>query len=117
ANHDRDLKQALALVDLAADAGADAVKLQTYDADTLTIRTDHPSARVNAVWGAATLHDLYEIGAMPYEFHTPLFERCAERGIMCFSTVYDIPDIEFLEKMGNPVYKIASFELVHLPLL
>jgi pseudaminic acid synthase len=117
ANHDQDLKQALALVDLAADAGVDAVKLQTYSADTLTMRTDHPSARVSAEWKAATLYDLYEIGTMPYEFHKPLFERCAERGIMCFTTIYDMPDLDFLEKLGNPVYKIASFELVHLPLL
>src|SRR5882672_6758196 len=80
ANHDRDLKQALALMDLAADAGADAVKLQTYDADTLTIPTDHPSARVNAVWGAATLYELYQTAGMPYEFHQPLFDRAAERG-------------------------------------
>lgn len=117
ANHDRDLKQALALVDLAADAGCDAVKLQTYSADTLTVRSDHPSVKVNAVWGAATLYDLYEGAGMPYEFHEPLFERCAERGIMCFTTIYDIPDLDYLEKLGNPVYKIASFELVHLPLL
>jgi pseudaminic acid synthase len=117
ANHDRDLKQALALMDLAADAGVDAVKLQTYDADTLTIKTDHPSARVNEVLGEATLYDLYKTAGMPYEFHQPLFDRAAERGIMCFSTVYDLPDIDFLEKIGNPVYKVASFELVHLPLL
>ena len=117
ANHDRDLDQALALMDIAADAGVDAVKLQTYSADTLTLPTDHPSARVNPIWGARNLYELYARAAMPYDFHAPLFARARERGLICFSTAYDVPDIAFLEKVGNPIYKIASFELVHLPLI
>lgn len=117
ANHDRDLKQALALVDSAADAGADAVKLQTYDAASLTLRTDHPSARIDPIWGSPNLYELYARAAMPYEFHQPIFERCQEKGLTPFCSVYAEKDVDFLEKLGNPIYKIASFELVHLPLL
>jgi N-acetylneuraminate synthase len=117
ANHDRDLKQALALVELAAQAGMDAIKLQTYGPDSLTLRTDHPSARVDPIWGAANLYELYARAAMPYEFHEPLFKRAAELGLLIFSTIYDERDLDFMEKLGNPIYKIASFELVHLPLL
>lgn len=117
ANHDRDLRQALALLDIAAQAGVDAVKLQTYGPDSLTLQTNHPSARVAPVWGAANLYELYARGAMPYEFHEPLFKRAEELGLLIFTTVYDERDVDFLEKLGNPIYKIASFELVHLPLL
>ena len=117
ANHDRDLRQALALLDIAAQAGVDAVKLQTYGPDSLTLKTNHPSARVDPVWGAANLYELYAQAAMPYEFHEPLFKRAQELGLLIFTTVYDERDVDFLEKLGNPVYKIASFELVHLPLL
>jgi N-acetylneuraminate synthase len=117
ANHDRDLEQALALVGLAADAGVDAVKLQTYTADTLAMPTTHPSARVDPVWGAATLHELYERASMPYEFHEPLFARARQRGLAAFSSVFDEPGVDFLERLDVPAYKIASPELVHLPLL
>jgi N-acetylneuraminate synthase len=117
ANHDRDLKQALALLDIAAQAGVDAVKLQTYGPDSLTLKTNHPSARIDPIWGAASLYELYAQAAMPYEFHEPLFKRAEELGLLIFSTVYDERDVDFLEKLGNPIYKIASFELVHLPLL
>lgn len=117
ANHDRDLRQALALVDLAAQSGMDAVKLQTYGPDSLTLRTDHPSTRIDPIWGANDLYELYAKNAMPYEFHEPLFKRAAELGLLIFSTIYDERDLDFMEKLGNPIYKIASFELVHLPLL
>jgi len=117
ANHDQDLEQALRLVDLAADAGVDAVKLQTYTADTLTLPTTHPSARIDKVWGAPTLHELYGRGTMPYEFHAPLFERAKARGMIYFSSAYDETSVDYLEKHDVPAYKIASFELVHLPLL
>lgn len=117
ANHDRDLKQALNLVDLAADAGFDAIKLQTYTADSLTIPSDHPASRVDPVWGARNLFELYSRAAMPMEFHEPLFARARERGILAFTSVYDPMDIEFVERIGNPIFKISSFELTHLPLL
>lgn len=117
ANHDRDPAQALALIDVAADAGVDAVKLQTYGPDSLTVPTTHPSARVDPVWGAANLRELYAGAAMPYEFHQPLFDRARERGLIAFSSAYAEADVDFLEALGNPIYKVASFELPHLPLL
>jgi pseudaminic acid synthase len=117
ANHDRDLNQALALVDLAADTGFDAIKLQTYTAESLTTPSEHPSACIDPVWGARNLYELYQAAAMPMEFHAPLFERARERGLVAFTSVYDPRDLDFLEDLGNPLYKIASYELSHLPLL
>lgn len=117
ANHDGDLNQALALIDLAAEAGFDAVKLQTYTADSLTVPTAHPSARVDPVWGAHNLYELYSKAAMPMEFHKPLFERIAAHGMIPFTTLYDPLDLEFVETLGTSLYKIASFEISHFPLL
>jgi len=117
ANHDQSLERALRLVDLAAEAGADAIKLQTYTPDTITINTEHPSARIDPVWGARNLYELYRKAYMPWEFHAPLFARAAERGILAFSSPFDRSAVELLEKLDAPAYKIASFELLHLPLL
>ena len=117
ANHDRDLNQALTLIDVAAESGADCVKLQTYTADSLTMRTSHESARVDPEWGAANLYELYQKSAMPLDFHKPLFQRARERKLIAFSSVYDVADVDFLEQFDVPAYKVASFELVHLPLL
>jgi pseudaminic acid synthase len=117
ANHDQDLSQALELVDVAAKARVDAVKLQTYTPDSLTLPTSHPSARVDPVWGANNLYELYQKAAMPYHFHKPLFERAREHGLIAFSTAYDESSVDYLEGLGIPAYKVASFELVHLPLL
>ena len=111
ANHDRDINQALALVDIVAEAGWDCVKFQTYDAETLTIRSSHASMKVDPIWGADTLYDLYKLAAMPMEFHNPLFERAKEKNLLPFTTVYDPQDVEFVEELGSSVYKIASFEL------
>ena len=79
ANHDRNLNQALALVDIAAEAGWDSIKLQTYDAETLSIDSTHPSTTVTPIWGASTLYELYSSVAMPMEFHKPLFDRAKEK--------------------------------------
>ena len=117
ANHDQDLDQAISLVDLAADAGVDALKLQTYTADSLSLPTGHPSARIDPIWGASNLYELYAKAAMPYDFHAPLFERAKERGLIAFSTVFDLAGVDYLEELGVPAYKIASSELVHHPLL
>ena len=117
ANHDSNLDQALALVEIAADAGFDAVKLQTYSADSLTVRSDHPSARVDPSRGASNLYEFYRKVAMPSEFHPPLFALARSRGLVAFTTVYDPRDLDFVERLGNPIYKIASFELSHLCLL
>lgn len=117
ANHDRDLEQALMLVDVAADAGWDCLKLQTYSADSLTVPSTHPSARVDPVWGAETLYELYQSAAMPMEFHQPLFARARERGLLPFTSVYDPMDLDFVEGLQCSLYKIASFELTFDDLL
>lgn len=117
ANHDRDLDQALALVDIAADAGWDCLKLQTYDADTLTIPSDHPSMRVDPVWGHENLYELYKSAGMPMEFHAPLFAKARDRGLMPFTSVYDPRDLDFVESLDCPIYKIASFEMTFDDLL
>lgn len=111
ANHDRDLDQALALVDIAADAGWDALKLQTYSPETLTMRSEHPSMRIDKVWGTTNLWDLYEGAHMPMEFHEPLFARARERGLVPFTSIYDPMDLDFIESLDCPIYKVASFEM------
>lgn len=82
ANHDGDLDQALALVDIAADAGWDAFKLQTYSADSLTVNSAHPSLHIDPIWGKPNLYELYADAAMPMEFHKPLFDRARARGML-----------------------------------
>jgi pseudaminic acid synthase len=117
ANHDRDLNQALALVDIAADAGWHCLKLQTYTAESLTMRSDHPSMKIHPKWGKKTLYELYQSAGMPMEFHEPLFERARERGLTPFTSVYDPCDLDFVEKLNCAYYKIASFELTFDALL
>ena len=117
ANHDRDLDQALALVDIAADTGWDCLKLQTYSADSLTLRSNHPSMEIDAVWGKKTLHELYESACMPMEFHEPLFAKARDRGLLPFTSIYDPKDLDFIENLGCCIYKIASFELTFDALL
>ena len=117
ANHDRDLDQALALVDIAADAGWDALKLQTYNADSLTIPSRHPSMRIDPIWGKDTLYELYQSAGMPMAFHAPLFARARQRGLLPFTSIYDPRDLDFIESLGCAVYKIASFEMTFDDLL
>jgi len=117
ANHDRNLERALALVDVAAEAGWDCLKLQTYDADSLTLPSDHPSMRVDPIWGERTLHELYRAAGMPMEFHEPLFAKARERGLVPFTSVYDPRDLDFVERLDCPLYKIASFEMTFDDLL
>lgn len=117
ANHDRDLDQALALVDIAADAGWDCLKLQTYDADSLTIPSNHPSMSIDPVWGKTNLYELYQSAGMPMEFHAPLFARARARGLLPFTSIYDPRDLDFIEELGCSVYKIASFEMTFDDLL
>ena len=117
ANHDGDLEQSLTLVDIAADAGWDSFKLQTYDADSLTVNSQHPSMAIDPIWGKTNLYELYEDAAMPMEFHKPLFDRARERGMLPFTSVYDPRDLPFTEELGCSIYKIASFELTFDDLL
>ncbi|MHC4400240.1 MAG: pseudaminic acid synthase [Planctomycetota bacterium] len=118
ANHGGDFDEAARILEAAAEAGADAVKLQTYTPDTLTIDCDGPSFRIEGtIWAGRTLYDLYGEAFTPWEWHAKLDEIAGRLGLGLFSTPFDATAVEFLERMNVPAYKIASFELVDLPLL
>lgn len=119
-NHNGDLERALAIVDAAADAGAHALKIQTYTADTMTLDIDAPAFRISeehSLWSGQTLHALYAEAHTPWDWHQPIFDRARERGLIGFSTPFDVTAVEFLEELDVPLYKIASAELVDLPLI
>jgi pseudaminic acid synthase len=119
-NHNHSLDRALALVDAAADAGAHALKLQTYTADTLTIdahQSDFTIGDTTSLWAGRNLYALYQEAHTPWDWHRPLFERARQRGMLAFSTPFDETAVDFLEDLDVPAYKIASFENVHIPLI
>jgi pseudaminic acid synthase len=116
-NHNQSLERALAIVDAAADAGADAIKLQTYTADTMTLPGAFTIEDENSLWKGRELYDLYKEAYTPWDWHQPIFERAKERGMIAFSSPFDETAVDFLEELGAPVYKIASFENTDHPLL
>lgn len=114
-NHDGKLERALALVDAVADAGAHAVKLQTWTPGTMVL--DHTIVLRTGPWVGHNLAELYEKAHTPWEWHLPIFKRARERGIEAFSSAFDADSVRFLESINCPRYKVASFELVDLPLI
>jgi pseudaminic acid synthase len=119
-NHNQSLDRALKIVDAAADAGAHALKLQTYTADTMTLALSEGEFSISdeqSLWNRKSLHELYKIAHTPWEWHAPIMQRACDRGMVCFSTPFDATAVEFLETLGAPAYKIASFENVDLPLI
>lgn len=119
ANHGHKLENALASVHAAKKAGADAIKIQTYTADTITLNCDKPDFQVNfgTLWDGMTLYQLYQQAYTPWEWHKAIFEEAKKVGIDCFSTPFDKSAVDFLEKLHNPIYKIASFEIMDIPLI
>ena len=118
ANHGHQLDVALASIRAIREAGADAVKLQTYTADTLTLPCKGEDFQVKGtLWDGRTLYDLYQEAFTPWEWHPALFEEARRVGLVCFSTPFDKTAVDFLEDLGNPICKIASFEITDLPLI
>ena len=116
-NHNQSLERAIAIVDAAADAGAHAIKLQTYTADTMTIKGAYQIDDQNSLWNGRELYDLYKEAYTPWEWHKPIFERAKEKGILAFSSPFDETAVDFLESLNVPCFKIASFENTDWPLL
>ena len=118
ANHHQDFDQAVKIVQAAKNAGADAVKLQTYTPDTLTIACDRPEFRIEGtIWHGRNLHDLYGEAYTPWDWQPKLKQVANDLGMDCFSSPFDATAVDFLEAMGVPAHKLASFELVDIPLI
>lgn len=119
-NHNQSLVRALEIVDAAARAGAHALKLQTYTADTMTLDLAHGEFFIedkNSLWAGSSLYSLYEQAHTPWAWHQAIFARAREHGMLAFSTPFDETSVDFLESLGVPAYKIASFENTDLPLI
>lgn len=119
ANHNGHRDAAIATVKAAKKAGADAIKLQTYKADTITLNCCKDDFKINqgTLWDGQYLYDLYKEAYTPWEWHEELFRVAREEGLVCFSSPFDKTAVDFLEALGNPVYKIASFEITDIPLI
>lgn len=118
ANHNGDIQRALETIKSAYENGADAIKIQTYTADTMTIDSDRPEFKITGgLWDGFTLYDLYKWAETPFEWHKEIFDYAASLGITIFSTPFDETAVDLLESLNTPAYKIASFEATDLPLI
>lgn len=119
ANHNQDIENAVKTIKAAKEVGADAIKLQTYTADTMTIDCDNKYFQINqgTLWDGDTLYSLYQKAYTPWEWHEKLFAVAKEEGLVCFSSPFDNTAVDFLEQFNPPVYKIASFEITDIPLI
>lgn len=119
-NHNQSLERAMEIVEAAAESGAQALKLQTYTPDTLTLDVSDGEFFIedkDNLWKGKSLYELYQEAYTPWEWHEPIMKRANELGMLCFSTPFDATAVDFLEELGVPAYKIASPEITHLPLL
>jgi pseudaminic acid synthase len=119
-NHNQSLERAFEIIEAAAKSGAHALKLQTYKAETMTLNVDSDDFTIGddeSLWKGKKLYDLYTEAATPYEWHAPIFKKCQELGMMCFSTPFDEDAVDFLTALDAPCFKIASFENTYYPLL
>ena len=119
ANHNGSLETAIKTIQAAKRTGADAIKLQTYTADTITLaaKTDDFLLKQGTIWDGQYLHDLYQNAYTPWEWHKTLFDVAKEEGLICFSSPFDTTAVDLLETLDNPIYKIASFEITDIPLI
>lgn len=118
ANHNGSKQIALDSIRAAKQAGADAIKIQTYTADTLTLNCNKPDFKVGkGLWEGETFYSLYQKAYTPWEWHEEIFQVAHDEGLICFSTPFDKTAVDLLEQLGNPIYKIASFEITDIPLI
>lgn len=118
ANHNGDIQVALDTIKAAKDSGADAIKLQTYTPDTMTLNVKRNEFMLHdTIWKGQYLHDLYQAAYTPWEWHPQLFEEAEKQGLVCFSSPFDKTAVDFLEQLNPPAYKIASFEITDIPLI